>query len=89
MFNPKEAEEDFHFLLMAISIILILTVAIYTWSHSFTAIKYKLLKEFGVSSQAVVVQVQRESKVTSENLLRFFSDFSGIFGPSFQRECWH
>ncbi len=85
MFKPNEAAEDFHFLLMAISIVLILIVVIFSWSHSFAAIKYKLLKEFGISSQAVVVRIVKKSEFSSQDLSRSLTGHLGVLGsPEYQ-----
>ena len=76
MYQSKEALKDFHLLLIAISIIVALIVGVYTWSHLPTGLKYKLLKEYGITAEATVVDIAEIKSLDDGKEVQFLTGFS-------------
>lgn len=76
MFDPRAAEHDFHYLVIAILLIALPITGYFCWVHAFPGIKYKLLKEFGTSIESTVIEIRTGSKISVGEILH--STYGGI-----------
>ena len=78
MYHSREALKDFHLLLIAIPIIIACIVGIYTWTHLPTGLKYKLLKEYGLTAEATVVEIADIKLLYEGRRVEVFTGFGRV-----------